>query len=211
MDKKNVEEPDIKSVHSLLFGDNNELITNAVKDNARNIVADVISEAMHDRQKQDDSLSKTIAPMMESAIGQSIENNKASLVSSLYPVVGSLVRKSVSVFFNSFLEKLNYLIEYSLTIKGLKWRFAAWREGIPFTQYIIKRSFVYRVEDVMLIHRDTGTLLCDIASEHSDCNDPTLMSAMLTAINDFIADSFNQTEGVALDTIKNPRLYLNDS
>ena len=208
MDRKNIEEPDIKNVQSLLFGDNNELITDVIRKDARSIVTDVVSEAMHDRQKQDNSLSKTIAPIMESAIAQSIEHNKASIVSSLYPVVGSLVRKSVSVFFDSFLEKLNYLIEYSLTIKGLKWRIAAWRAGIPFTQYIIKRSFVYRVEDVMLIHRPSGTLLCDVASEHSDCNDPALMSAMLSAINDFMTDSFNHSEDVVLDTIKTQNLTL---
>ena len=146
--------------------------------------------------------------MMEESIAHSIENNKASIVTSLYPVVGSLVRKSVSVFFNSFIEKLNNLIEYSLTIKGIKWRFNAWKQGISFTQYVIKQSFVYRVEDVMLIHRETGTLLIDVASDHSDCNDPELMSAMLTAINDFMADSFQHDEEVLLDTIKTKNLTL---
>ena len=53
MDKKEVAQPDIKSVHSLLFGDNNEHITKAVKEEAREIVSDVISEAMFDRQKRD--------------------------------------------------------------------------------------------------------------------------------------------------------------
>lgn len=207
MDEKKIEAPDITNVHSLIFGDKNEHITDAVRSEARSIVSGVISEAIHDRERKDQSLSQTIAPLMEDAIAKSIENNKASLISSLYPVVGGLVRKSVSVFFNSFLEKLNYLVEYSLTIKGLKWRIAAWREGIPFAQYMIKRSFVYRVEHVLLIHRPSGNLLMDVASEHSECADPALMSAMLTAIDDFVIDSFNAKDSI-LDTIKTQDLTL---
>ncbi|NMP30760.1 OmpA family protein [Thalassotalea sp. M1531] len=208
MDNKSVPNSDIKNVQSLLLGENNELITDAVRKDARNIVGEVVTEAIHDRQAKDGSLVKTIAPMMENAISQSIENNKATFVDAMYPVVGSLVRKSVSVFFNSFLEKLNHLIEYSLTLKGIKWRIAAWRQGVSFTQYILKQTFVYRVEDVLLIHKTSGTLLLDVAAEQSECNDPELTSAMLTAINDFMMDSFKHNEEVILDTIKTQELTL---
>ena len=153
MEAKRTNENDIQSVQSLLFGEQNEHITAAVRKEARAIVTEVITEALDDRQKQDTSLVNTITPLMEKAINKSIEHNKTSIINSLYPVLGGLVRKSVAAFFNRFLAKLNHLIEYSLTIKGIKWRFDAWRQGIAFSDYILKQSLVYRVESAFLIHR----------------------------------------------------------
>ena len=207
-EQKEVSSSNIEQVRTLVLGPNNEQITSTVKANARTIVKDVISEAMHDRQQQDGSLSKTIVPMIESAVEQSIENNKSNFITYLYPIVGSLVRKSVTVFFNGFLEKLNSLIEYSLTFKGLKWRIDAWRKGIPFTRYIIKQSFIYRVEQVFFIHRDSGLLLNHVVLENNQFNDASLVSAMLTAISDFMADSFNANTEDNLDTIKTENYTL---
>lgn len=207
-EQKEVSSSNMEQVRTLVLGPNNEQITSTVKANARDIVKDVISEAMHDRQQQDGSLSKAIVPMIESAVEQSIENNKSNFITYLYPIVGSLVRKSVTVFFNGFLEKLNSLIEYSLTFKGLKWRIDAWRKGIPFTRYIIKKSFIYRVEQVFFIHRDTGLLLNHVVLENSQFNDASLVSSMLTAISDFMADSFNASTEDTLDTIKTENYTL---
>ncbi len=198
----------MEQIRSLLLGENNEHITQVVKENAREIVKSVISEAMHDRQREDDSLAQTMTPMIESAVEQSVANNKTNFVTYLYPVVGGLVRKSVAVFFNGFLEKLNSLIENSLTIKGLKWRFQAWRLGIPFTRYIIKKTFIYRVEQVFFIHRDTGLLLNHVVLENSQFNDANLVSAMLTAINDFMVDSFNTDTKDNLNIVKTENFTL---
>lgn len=202
MDNKSAKKFDIKSVQTLLLGENNELVTSTIKKDSKKIVSDVIAEAIQERQAKDGGISAAIAPIMESAITKSIATNKATFIDAMYPVVGGLVRKSVTSFFNGFLEKLNHLIEYSFTLKGLKWRLAAWRKGVPFTQYILQKTFVYHVENMLLIHRQSGTLLLDVASEHTECHDPALTSAMLTAINDFMADSFNYSEDVVLDTIK---------
>jgi len=208
MEAKKLTPTDMDNVRKLLLGQNNRVITDAVKGDARNMVADVISESIHDRQQRDNSLTKAMTPLIESAVEQSIESNKSKFVSYLYPIVGSLVRKSVSVFFNGFLEKLNYLIEYSLTLKGMKWRFRAWQKGIPFNQYILRKTFNYRVEQVFFIHRETGSLLCNVASDNTQFNDPSLVSAMLTAINDFVADSFHQAQDTHLDTIKTEHFTL---
>lgn len=48
----------------------------------------------------------------------------------------------------------------------------------------------YRVEQVFLIHRKTGLLLCHAAREGRDVAEPELVSAMLTAIHDFAQDTF---------------------
>jgi len=208
MDDNNVDTTDIKDVRTLLLGDENELITNTVKENARGLVTEVISEAMVDREQQDSSMSQTLLPLIEQAVKQSIEQNKNNFINYLYPIVGSLVRKSVSVFFNDFMERLNTLIEYSLTIKGIKWRIKAFQQGISFPQFIIQQTFLFRVEQVFFIHKETGLLLGNTALPQSEYNDPHLVSAMLSAINDFMADSFNSAQSDGLETIKTDQLTL---
>ncbi|WP_077287227.1 OmpA family protein [Cognaticolwellia aestuarii] len=183
-------EQQLEKVRTLLLGKENSRITKSIQKDARSLVADVITEALHDRQKKDNSVNKVLQPFVEESVKQSVAHNSEQLVSSLYPLVGSLVRKSVAAFLSDFMEKTNQLLENSLTIKGLKWRFKARQSGVSYAQYAASQTFVYRVEHVFLIHRETGLLLNTVALEHESKSNADIVSAMLTAINDFVGDSF---------------------
>jgi len=184
-------EQQLEQIRSLILGQENRRITECIKKDARNIVADVITEALHDRQKKDNSVNKVLQPFVEDSVKNSVAHNSEQMVSSLYPLMGSLVRKSVAAFLSDFMEKTNQLLENSLTIKGLKWRFEARRSGVSYAQYAASQTFAYRVEHVFLIHRETGLLLNTIALDDKDNSDADIVSAMLTAINDFVGDSFS--------------------
>ena len=56
---------------------------------------------------------------------------------------------------------------------------------------MVKYALVYQVEQVFLIHRETGLLLAHAAADEAHARDPDLVSAMLTAISDFVTDSFD--------------------
>ena len=183
-------EQQLEKVRTLLLGKENSRITKSIQEDARSLVADVITEALHDRQKKDNSVNKVLQPFVEESVKQSVAHNSEQLVSSLYPLVGSLVRKSVAAFLSDFMEKTNQLLENSLTIKGLKWRFKARQSGVSYAQYAASQTFVYRVEHVFLIHRETGLLLNTVALDHESKSNADIVSAMLTAINDFVGDSF---------------------
>lgn len=201
-------EADLSNVRSLLLGNDNEVVLKSVEKNARQIVSDVVTEAIYDRERRDGSLARTITPMIESSIQQSIDNNKSKFIDYLYPIMGGLVRKSVAVFFDGFVEKLNYLIEYGLTFKGIKWRLEARAAGIPFPQYLLLKTFKYRVEQVFLIHKETGALITSIHSPGCEYNEPSLVASMLTAINDFVIDSFNTSQTEGLSAIKTDNLNI---
>ncbi len=85
-------------------------------------------------------------------------------------------------------------IEHSLSLRGLKWRIEAWRTGVPYPQIVIKHALVYRVEQVFLIHGETGLLLCHATAENLEAQDADLISGMVTAIRDFVQDSFGTAE-----------------
>ncbi|MCF2949024.1 OmpA family protein [Paraglaciecola aquimarina] len=180
----------MEKIRQLVLGEDASLVKQTLKDNAREMVAEVFSEALHDREKNDGSVNKVLLPLVEKSVEKSVSNHSEQFVGYLYPLVGSLVRKSVTAFITDLLEKTNALIENSLTVKGLKWRFRAWRSNVPFSQYVASQTFSFRVEQVFLIHKETGLLLNSVSLNLGTAADADMVSSMLTAINDFVADSF---------------------
>tara|TARA_R110002050_G_scaffold59924_1_gene133380 strand:- start:188 stop:1948 length:1761 start_codon:yes stop_codon:yes gene_type:complete len=183
-------EQQLEQIRALILGKNNRIILESIKKDARNIVGNVLTEALHDRQKKDGSVNKVLLPLIEDSVAHSVMHHSDKLVNSLYPLMGSLVRKSVTSFLADFMEKTNQLIDSSFTIKGLKWRIEAWQTGVNFSQYVASQTFSYRVEHVLLIHRETGLLLNFVDLGKASKGDADLISSMLTAINDFVGDSF---------------------
>jgi outer membrane protein OmpA-like peptidoglycan-associated protein len=185
---------ELEKLRRIILGNDDQLITDAVNKKARDIVSNVLTEAFHDRQKKDDSIKKVLLPIVENSVEHSVTHHSDRLISSLYPLMGSLVRKSVGAFLTSFIERTNQLIEHSFTIKGLSWRFKAWQAGVSFTQYVVSQTYNYRVEHIFLIHQETGLLLKAVNLDQQSQNDAELISSMLTAINDFVGDSFRLDE-----------------
>jgi outer membrane protein OmpA-like peptidoglycan-associated protein len=193
--KQDLNDAQLSQLRKIVLGQQNEHVSSALKQNAREIVGEVFSEAMHDRQSKDNSVNNVLLPLVESSVEKSIANQNEKMVGALYPIVGRLVRKSVTAFLNEFLEKTNELIESSFTLKGLKWRIRAWQSGVKFSEYVASQTFVFRVEQVLLIQNEAGLLLRSVSRDQQDSADADMVSGMLTAINDFVADSFNsQTE-----------------
>lgn len=194
-DEALTESEQMLKLRQLVLGKDNRLILDVVKNEARDLVTHVLTEALHDRQKSDGSVSTVLAPLVEKSVEASVVARKEQFVSYLYPLVGSLVRKSVSSFLAEIIEQTNEMLESSLTYKGLRWRFEARRAGISYSQYVVQQTFVFRVEQVLLIHRETGLLLKTVVRDKTQAADGDMFSAMLTAINDFVSDSFFQKEG----------------
>jgi outer membrane protein OmpA-like peptidoglycan-associated protein len=199
------QDEEMQRLRALLLGKNNAEVLQVLRENAREVVGEVFSEALRDRQQQDGSVNKVILPLVEKSVERSVADHSEQFVGYLYPLVGSLVRKSVTAFLTEFLEKTNELIENSLTIKGLKWRFRAWQAGVSFSQYVASQTFAFRVEQVLLIHRETGILIKSVAHGTAQRADADMVSGMLTAINDFVSDSFTASDSgdeQNLDVIK---------
>lgn len=193
---------ELEQLRTVILGKDHQVITDAIKDQAREMVGSVLTEALHDRQKKDGSVNKVLLPIVEDTVEHSVTHHSDRLVTSLYPLMGSLVRKSVSAFLSEFIEKTNQLIENSFTFKGLKWRFNAWKAGVSFTQYVLSQTYNYRVEHILLIHQETGLLLNSVNLDQQSKNDTGLISSMLSAINDFVGDSFQTNQDGLKEQLK---------
>jgi OOP family OmpA-OmpF porin len=88
-------------------------------------------------------------------------------------------------------QTINQLLENSLSVRSWRWRVEAWHTGQPFAEVVLLRTLVYRVEQVLLVDRNSGLLLASVSAPGISTKDSDLVSAMLTAIQEFVHDSFH--------------------
>lgn len=183
----------LDKVRKLLIGQDDKFIQEKLQHNAKGLVSNVVSEALFERESKDGSVNKVLVPLVERSLHRSIEANSEKIVGTLYPLVGALVRKAVSSFLVEFVERTNALIENSFSPKSVSWRFKAWQSGVSYSEYVASQIYQYQVQQILVIHRETGTLLHSISSDPEKEKDADLISSMLVAINDFVADAFGVT------------------
>src|SRR5271157_4058420 len=141
--------------------------------------------------KRDGGLQRSFYPIVEQALKISINKNPGLLATSLAPIIGDAVRKAVANALRGMTESINYMLERSLSWESLKWRLEARRTGRSLGDIALARSLRYKVQQVFLIQRETGAVLQYLAAPGEGIREAELASSMLTAIGDFMTDSFN--------------------
>ncbi len=171
-------------------------------------VSNVLAEAVLLRAGRDDRLSVALQPTVEQIFRSSVRRHPEQLASSLFPLMGPAIRKSIAEAINSMLQGLNKALETAFSWRGLRWRIEGWRTGKSFAEVVLLHTLVYRVEQVFLIHPETGILLGHATGEGVDHQDADLVSGMLTAVQDFVRDCFTQGSGDSLDAMRMGELTL---
>jgi hypothetical protein len=88
----------MRQIRELVLGKDGQHIKQTLQENARELVGEVFSEALHGREKHDGSVNKVLLPLVEKSIERSIDTNSEKFIGYLFPLIGSLVRKSVLAF-----------------------------------------------------------------------------------------------------------------
>lgn len=161
-------------------------------------LAEQLPRAVALRTARDRELAAALAPTVEHAIGESVRRNPREIATAIFPVLGPAIRKAIAEAMAGLVQAVNRAVENSVSPRGLRWRLEAWRTGVPFAQVVIAHTLVYRVEQVFLVHAETGLLLAHVPEEQGA--DASLVSGMLTAIRDFVADSFRSRDAGELRT-----------
>ena len=154
------------------------------------------------RSRKDDELTDALAPTVAAALQQSVRKNPKPLADAIFPIIGPAIRKAIAAALSGMVQSLNQSMTYSLSVKGLKWRLEALRTGKSFAEVVLLKTLRYRVEQVFLIHRETGLLLHQASAPGIKLQDADMVSAMLTAIQDFVHDSFATPKDDELETLQ---------
>src|SRR5580698_6534065 len=153
------------------------------------------------------SLREALEPLVENTLHNAVRNHPQKLVDAIYPIMGPAIRTSIAASIREFAESLNQIVRKSFSFQSIRWRIEALITGKSFSDILIARSLTYSVEQVFLIHRESGLLLQHAAAEGSVLKDADMISGMLTAIKDFLSDSFAEG-GQELETVDAGRFKL---
>jgi len=169
-----------------------------------NDLSAVLPEAIELRRQQggEEALGAALTPTVESALRESVRKDPTTLADALFPVMGPAIRRSILQTLRQLFESFNEAMEQSLSLRGLQWRFEALRTGRSFSEVVLMHSLVFRVEQVFLIHKKTGLPLSHVVAPAVAMEDPSLVSGMLSAIQDFVRDSFHSPQGQAIEKLQ---------
>ncbi len=188
----------------------------AIQDRLENLekrtqdVSSVVAEAIQMRREKgdDEALADALAPTIQETLRESVRRDPQVLADALFPVMGPAIRKSISETLRSMLESFNEALEHSLSWQGLKWRIESFRTGRPFAEIVMMHSLLYRVEQVFLIHRETGLVLSHVVAPTASSQDADMVAGLLSAIQQFARDSFTPAKTETLGNMTFEELQI---
>lgn len=136
-----------------------------------------------------DGYADAIAPVISSAIRIQTRENEPEVVSALYPVIGQTIGKAIGEAFRDLRRSIDARLQQNFNFRTRFRRFFLRLRGISESELLLREALPYKVKHVFLIHRKTGLLLQHL-SDTGDSANMDIISAMLTAIQDFARDAF---------------------
>lgn len=153
-------------------------------------LGEVLPESLN-RLQDDKQLQQSLKPQLIRGIETTIRSNPKRFAMMFYPVIGPAIRRAISEALKGLLENINHTMENSFSARSWRWRFEAWRSGVPFNQIVLKHTLAYSIDEVFLVQRDSGLLLARSARDADEVLDRDAVAAMLTAIQRFMQESFD--------------------
>ncbi|MDR0664925.1 MAG: OmpA family protein [Helicobacteraceae bacterium] len=150
----------------------------------------IISDSIVARAGKDERFSYAMSPLVEQIVSKSMKMRQNEFVDLLFPLMGPSIRKSIAENLRTALNNFSKSLENSLSWRGIRWRIEAWRAGKSFSDVVLLHTVVYSVDQIFFVHSKTGLALAHIFRDGVENQEADMVSAMLTAINDFARDCF---------------------
>ena len=166
-------------------------------------VQTVIAEATAGRvEESKEVMAAALAPVLGQAIRHQIAEAQDDIVDALYPVIGKAIQRAVAEAMRALASRVDDGLRSTFSVKRLGRRLRARLQGIPESELVLREALPFSVQDVFLIHRASGLLLCHLSEDTGRDADSDVIGAMLTAIRDFAQDAFGDRREGGLDEIQ---------
>lgn len=165
-------------------------------------VSEVITETLLESHE---ALSQAIAPVLGSAIKTQVVVAREDIIDALYPVIGSTITRSLTEAMRSLVEAIDKNIKKTFSFSGFTRRVKSRVAGVSEAELAIREALPFDITEIFLIHTETGLLISHVSAAYApdSDNDRDLVSGMLTAIRDFVRESFKeQSAGSQLNQIQ---------
>jgi hypothetical protein len=165
-------------------------------------LSQLLPGAIAQRSLPDNQLTEVLLPTIEDAIHISVRKDVDVIANAIFPVLLPGIQKAVAAAISEMTQSLNQTLEHGLSPKSFKWRLEAKLTGKSFAEVVMLHTLLYQVEQVFLIHKESGLVLQHLVAPEVSAEDADMVSAMLTAIRNFVQDSFNVDQGESLDALR---------
>ncbi|MFT5572479.1 MAG: hypothetical protein ACI9FR_001402 [Cryomorphaceae bacterium] len=197
----------IEELRQILIGENSEQLSE-LKQRIENVeqrtldVAEVLPPAIDAGLKQSSRLVDALKEPVSRGLKEAIRTEPAAYAEILYPVMAPSIRRAIAQAISSLLVTINRTVESATSVRGISMRVQSIRTGVPYAELALRRSLLFKVEHVYLIDRDSGLLIAEEASPNAQSLDSDAVSAMFSAIQSFVQDSFSQNKSARLTDLK---------
>ncbi|MBN8581586.1 MAG: apolipoprotein A1/A4/E family protein [Anaerolineae bacterium] len=164
------------------------------------VLGDMISRTIRDSR---DEMAEALGPIMGEAIRVQIRDSRKDMVEALYPVIGESVQRAVGEFAKEFQRNIDARLKASFGPQSMLRTAMARLRGVSPAQLTLRDSLPFSIREIFLIQHGSGLLLAHSHPGSTEVADSDLISGMLTAIRDFVRDSFGHgDENKELDEVQ---------
>ena len=185
----------LEELRGILFRADQEYLIDTVQ----SVITPALAREINDAE---DEVSATLAPVIGPSIRRQISEAQEDIIGALYPIIGKTIRRAVAEAMRDLARRVDQSLRNTLGLKRLVRRVQARLQGVPESQLLLREALPFRVQEVFLIHRESGLLLAHVSSDLSAAEDRDLVGSMLTAIRDFAQDAFGGDQEGDLDAIR---------
>ncbi len=135
---------------------------------------------------------KEYAKIVDRLIEQKIKDSQQQILDVVYPVMGKMINKYISLQFQQMKENIQNQINFAFSRQGLIKRLKNRILGLNDADVILAALDKPILEEIFIIERDSGLMLGSAALYPSVNRD--VVAGMLTAIKSFVEDAFEREQ-----------------
>ena len=173
------DEPDAEEALSAL----QEILFGTDRDRIQVLSADV--EQLRHQIGDRAALAAAVAPILGSAIRRQIQESRDEMIDALYPIIGQLVVRAVTEAMRDLARSIDARLQAATDFQRIRRRVRSLVTGVPVGELALRDGFPFAVQEVYLIHRESGLLLWHATRAPEPSTDSDLVGSMLTAIREF--------------------------
>lgn len=132
-----------------------------------------------------DALAKAVAPILGDAIKRQIQDSREEIIDALYPVIGQIVMRAVTEAIRDLARSIDEKLREATDFQRIGLRLRSLFTGVPAHQLALRESLPFAVQEIYLLHRDSGLLIWHATASGKGAPDSDLIGSMLTAIREF--------------------------
>ena len=197
----------LDQLRQIIVGDNSEKLNELrqrVEDVERRThdVSEVLAPAITETMRRDNQLVSALRKPVSETLKRAVRAEPEEYADILYPAIAPSIRTAIAQAISSLLTTINKTVASATTFGGMQARIESLRTGVPYGELLLRQSLAYQVEHLYLIDRESGLLIGEYGEQAESRMDSDAVSAMFSAIQSFVQDSFSGDEEDRLTDFK---------